>query len=240
MSSTLLIAIFAFLLVVTVISFVSIYTNLKRQNGSLDREQQSLRLSYDQIRLEKLQMEERYQQAINLERTYKVAFEDWKSKYDLLEIKYNALKKDFEQQRISENKSEPVAEIVNNSSSASEYQHHSAANEIQLSEFRQLSSDIRNILNQHLEILSKLVHDVDLSPNSTAPKSDPLHLIMGIDEDVSAVLQNQGIRTFDQLVDLPRKEIKKLVAQFDEIDERLVESWPLQAGAIIRAKQTES
>ncbi|MFN8332369.1 MAG: hypothetical protein U0T81_14325 [Saprospiraceae bacterium] len=85
-----------------------------------------------------------------------------------------------------------MQKIVNNSSSASEYQqHHSAANEIQLSEFRQLSSDIRNILNQHLEILSKLVHDVDLSPNSTAPKSDPLHLIMGIDEDVSAVLQNQ-------------------------------------------------
>lgn len=241
MSSTVLIAIFAFLLVVTVISFFSIYTNLKKQNGFLEREQQSLRLTYDQIRLEKLQIEERYEQANNLERTYKVAFEDWKSKYDLLEIKYNALKKDLEQQRIAESKStEPVAAIVNNSSSESDRPRNSTANEDELSEFRQLSNDIRNILNQHLEILSKMVHDGELSPSSSPPKSDPLHLIMGIDEDVSVVLQNQGIRTFDQLVDLPRKEVKKLVAQFDEIDERIVESWPLQAGAIIRAKQTES
>ena len=60
---------------------------------------------------------------------------------------------------------------------------------------------------------------------------------MGIDEDTSSILKNQGIRTFEQLYELPKKELRKLMIQFEDIDERIIESWPMQAGAIIRSKE---
>ena len=96
MNSNVLIALFAFLLIATVVTFISMYRNLRRRFDSLELEKESLRNSYDQIRKEKLNNDDQFQQALNQERIYKVAFEDWKSKYDLLELKYNTLKKDYE------------------------------------------------------------------------------------------------------------------------------------------------
>ena len=60
---------------------------------------------------------------------------------------------------------------------------------------------------------------------------------MGIDDEVSKQLQNQGINTFEQISSLQNKEIRKLMVQFEEIDDKIIESWPMQASAILNTKE---
>jgi predicted flap endonuclease-1-like 5' DNA nuclease len=94
------------------------------------------------------------------------------------------------------------------------------------------------ILDQHLEIISSLIGDEKMEAiNKKIKPADPLHWIMGIDEDVSKRLQNQGIKTFTQISSLPKKEIRKLMDQFEEIEEKVIESWPLQASAILNTQE---
>ena len=59
MNSNVLIALFAFLLIATVVTFISMYRNLRRRFDSLELEKESLRNSYDQIRKEKLNNDDR-------------------------------------------------------------------------------------------------------------------------------------------------------------------------------------
>ncbi|NOT36039.1 MAG: hypothetical protein HOP11_01525 [Saprospiraceae bacterium] len=229
MSSSVLIALFAFLFVATLIACISLYVNLKNQIQIKDNERDTLKAAFDVTRKEKFDLQELVDQAQNQEKTYKVAFEDWKSKYDLLEAKYNSLKRDSEHKTAITEKSE-----LKEQTKAS-----GTENLSEISELSKITYDLKSILNQHLEVLGKMVNtdsnqqEVISTPNV---QSDPLHWIMGIDEDTSKILKNQGIQTFEQLYNLPKTEIKKLMIQFEEIDDRIIESWPMQAGAIIRSK----
>ncbi|MBK7812061.1 MAG: hypothetical protein IPI50_12670 [Saprospiraceae bacterium] len=45
-----------------------------------------------------------------------------------------------------------------------------------------------------------------------------------------------GIRTFHQLSELARKDLKKMMVQFEDIEDKLIESWPMQATAILNSK----
>ncbi len=241
MNNTILIAIFAFLLIATIVSFITIYRNLKKQLEFSDKEKEALRLSYDQIRKEKIDLQDQLQLTQNQERTYKVAFEDWKSKYDMLELKYSGLKKESEPKNssgtaitVSDSESSLSLNTGLNSSKKSPVD----SSDHLHAELSHFTRELRQILDQHVEILNKIIGaDPDLKWSTSPAKSDPLHWIMGIDEDTSGILKNQGIRTFEQLYELPKKDLKKLILQFDEIDERIIESWPMQAGAIIRSKQ---
>ncbi|MEP7195713.1 MAG: hypothetical protein ABI851_04290 [Saprospiraceae bacterium] len=241
MSNTILIALFAFLIIATIIVFVSIYNKLSKQLSKEEREKESLRISYDQLRKEKIELDDQIQLSLNQEKTYKVAYEDWKSKYDLLESKFNVLRKEIENKtyptgnQTNLKTEEEVIEVKSkalDSNQESKTNSNNNQNEISL-----LTSDLRNILNQHLQILSKVINsESGIQLMDLGVKSDPLHWIMGIDEDISSILKNQGIRTFEQLHELPKKELRKLMLQFEDIDERLIESWPMQAGAIIRSQ----
>mgnify|MGYP003440082950 CR=1 FL=1 len=70
--------------------------------------------------------------------------------------------------------------------------------------------------------------------------ADPLHLIKGIDPETSTKLQSQGIRTFEQIAHTARKDLKKWIFEFDDIDDKLIESWPYQAEAIMNIKVVNS
>ena len=60
---------------------------------------------------------------------------------------------------------------------------------------------------------------------------------MVIDDEVSKQLQNHGLNTFEQISSLQNKEIRKLMVQFEEIDDKIIESWPMQASAILNTKE---
>ncbi len=192
-----------------------------------EREKENIRFSYDQIRKEKMDLEDQNQQLQNQEKTYKVAYEDWKSKYDLLEIKFNSLKKDLESKSQTSNSeiSKIVLSAKNSESNSSN------------TELSQITLELKKVLDQHLEILSQFISSDKKTETeeSVESKQDPLHWIMGIDEDTSKILKNQGISSFEQLYDLSKNDVKKLMIQFDHIDDRIIESWPLQAGALIRS-----
>lgn len=236
MNSSILLALFAFLLITTIIVFVGMYRNLKKRVASYDLENNQLRISYDQIRKEKLSLDDQLHQATNQERTYKVAFEDWKSKYDLMELKYNNLKREYESKSITINDELKSVNGLEDSKELTSSKTNSNTT-IPLQELNKITDDLRTVLNQHLEILDKIINqDGDLKLNEVPVKSDPLHWIMGIDEDTSNILKNQGIRTFEQVYELPKKDLRKLMVQFDDIDDRIIESWPMQAGAILRSR----
>lgn len=234
MSSSLLVALFAFLFVATLIACISLYVSFRNQLKSKDLEKESLKIAFDQIRKEKIDLQDRVSLAQNEEKTYKVAFEDWKSKYDLMESKYNSMKRELEtRQPISEKSESNPIQYTNTS--------HESQSPTLTKELSQITADLKTILNQHLEVLGKFVSTESIQTQLTKQEtpSDPLHWIMGIDEDTSRLLNNQGINTFKQLSELPKTELKKLMIQFDDIDDRVIESWPMQAGALIRSKENQ-
>jgi len=228
MSSTLLIALFAFLFIATLITSIFIYLSMKRVIETRNFEKENMKATYDQSRKDKIDLEDQLQQLQNQERTYKVAYEDWKSKYDLLELKYTNLRKEIETKAgstsIEADSDEKVFERQRDSKS----------------EVHSITLEIKDILNQHLEALNQIIHPGRKSTKSHTKPAEPLHWILGIDQDTSRILQNNGINTFERVSKLSKAEVRKLKTQFEEIDENIIESWPLQASAIIRSKKLDS
>lgn len=58
-------------------------------------------------------------------------------------------------------------------------------------------------------------------------------LIDGINEEIFAEFKELGVNTFVQIAEASRKDLKKWMFHFEEIDERIIESWPYQAKAIL-------
>ncbi len=209
-------------------------SSLKNQLRDIKTERDQLRFNFDQVRKEKIETDDKLNQLQAQERTYKVAYEDWKSKYESLEQKYTSQRKDLESKLkvnavYSSKESEPemdesIVRLKTVSAPVS-------------SQDSQLIKDLKSVLDQHLEILKSLISDdKTLGSIQKEMPSDPLHWIMGIDEDTSHILKNMGIRTFHQLSELARKDLKKMMVQFEDIEDKLIESWPMQATAILNSK----
>lgn len=216
---------FAILAIASIGILIWNINRLKSQVYELKNERDQIRINFDQIRKEKIDLDDKIAQHQAQERTYKVAYEDWKSKYELLEQKFLSYRKESEIKPLLENK--PNASIPK----TLESQHSETVDE------KSLAKELKSVLDQHLEILKNLIQDEVQGPlkQKNIP-SDPLHWIMGIDDDTSSVLKNMGIRTFEQLSELPRKEVKKMMVQFEDIEDKVIESWPLQAKAIINSR----
>jgi hypothetical protein len=229
---TLIISSFAGMLAVA--GIVTLYWNmriLKSQVEELKSERNQIRNNYDQLRKEKIESDEKLTQIQSQERTYKVAYEDWKSKYESLEIRYQALKRDLD------SKSTQAVHLNTEVVADKKPQSNNLGKEQPLHSESQILSELKLILDQHLELLKNFMNEGSAASGvSKAEHSDPLHWIMGIDEDTSVVLKNLGIRTFRQLAELPKKEIRKMMLQFEDIEDKVIESWPLQANAILNTQ----
>lgn len=228
------------ILVLTSLLVAFIYRSRRKSELiQLTQEKELLKLQFDQIRKEKIELEDKIQQVQAQERTYQVAYEDWKSKYTLLEDRYIQLKKESEilQQSLSTISVEAKknAELVQQPT-----QHPSILDkEITKSplDAEKILSDLKAILDQHLHIISGMISEDDFSKlGKNSIPSDPLHWIQGMDKHVVDELEKQGIRSFKQLAATPKKELKKWMITFEEVDEKLIESWPLQASAILASK----
>ncbi|HRI01781.1 MAG TPA: hypothetical protein PK006_12070 [Saprospiraceae bacterium] len=207
----------------------------------LDKEQ--MKIQFDGLRKEKIELEDKFQQLNAQEKTFRVAYEDWKSKYEYLDSRYLQLKKDYETLLSEKSKWEEFkmgpskgieAPIKTSSNSAvPELSQGSKSGESQT-----VLLELKSILDQHLQILTKVMNEGNKSAEIPASiPSDPLHWIMGIDEEINNKLNKQGIYTFHQVSELGKKDLRNLMNQFDEIDSTTIESWPFQAKAILNSKQ---
>lgn len=77
-----------------------------------------------------------------------------------------------------------------------------------------------------------------LTLSHVAP-TDPLVWIVGIDENVKEKLVSSGIRSFEQIAEISQKEMRNWFVLFEDVDQNLIESWPLQAQAILQTKNKD-
>ncbi|HRG33398.1 MAG: hypothetical protein JNK69_06495 [Saprospiraceae bacterium] len=230
---------FSIFAILAIASILTLFYNLKRQKeltNSILSEKDQIKIAFDLCRKEKMDADDKLNLIQAQEKTYKVAYEDWKAKYEMLENRFILLKKELEAKPL------PVApQIFSEPKSTTDIPqsdvHHEFIEKDAPSE-TSIVQELQLILDQHLEIISSLIGDEKMEAiNKKIKPADPLHWIMGIDEDVSKRLQNQGIKTFTQISSLPKKEIRKLMDQFEEIEEKVIESWPLQASAILNTQE---
>ena len=105
----------------------------------------------------------------------------------------------------------------------------------------ELVSEMRSLLNQHMLILQQVIGEetfTKLSLAHAAP-TDPLVWIVGIDENVKEKLVSSGIRSFEQIAEISQKEMRNWFVLFEDVDQNLIESWPLQAQAILKTKNKD-
>jgi len=88
---------FAILAIWTIAVCLNLSYKRKEENRLLTQEKEILKSQYDQSRKEKIDIEEKANNALAQERTFKVAYEDWKSKYENLESKYIQTRKEMDQ-----------------------------------------------------------------------------------------------------------------------------------------------
>ncbi len=243
---------FGVLVLATLITAWILTSKANKEAKSALIEKNELKILFDQLRKEKFDLDEKLSQIQGQERTYKVAYEDWKSKYSMLEEKYQQLKKESELQSPEE------LVVLNNEIKALEKENQLLNDkihelDIQIASLKtgaaipaangdsKIVSELKSVLDQHLAIISNIIGDEKMEQytHKNAP-ADPLHLIKGIDPETSAKLQAQGIRTFEQIAHTSRKDLKKLIFEFDDIDEKLIESWPYQAEAILNIRSATS
>ncbi|MBK9107547.1 MAG: hypothetical protein IPM92_03980 [Saprospiraceae bacterium] len=209
------------------------------------RERDELKFLYDQLRKEKLDFEDKIIQAQSQEKTYKAAYEDWKSKYAFLEEKHINLKKEFEGGHLSSNEKESFqTELQQKDQVIAGLQ--LRLNQLESKEGNtatadsKIVSDLKAVLDQHLSIISQIIGDEKMEQyTQKASPSDPLHLIKGIDDKISNALQSHGVRTFEQISKTPKKDLRKWMIEFDDVDDKLIESWPFQAEAIMNVLASE-
>ncbi|MBK8955176.1 MAG: hypothetical protein IPM34_06420 [Saprospiraceae bacterium] len=230
---------FGLLVIATIIyAFYMVNKSAKAAKESV-RERDELKYLYDQLRKEKLDFEDKINQAQSQERTYKAAYEDWKSKYVLLEEKHLNLKREVDSGSM-------------NSETTVLFQNELREKEILINELKQqiakleskpqtqsssdskIVSDLKAVLDQHLSIISQIIGDEKMEQyTQKSSPADPLHLIKGIDDKISTTLQSHGVRTFEQISKTPKKDLRKWMIEFDDVDDKLIESWPFQAEAIM-------
>ncbi len=240
---------FGILVLVTIIVAWIFTSKANKEAKSAAHEKNELKILYDQLRKEKFDLDDKLSQIQGQERTYKVAYEDWKSKYSLLEEKYQLLKKDAEahtpeelvllndELKLIETENHSLNEKIKELESQLNSLKSNASSSPASSGDSKIVSELKSVLDQHLAIISNIIGDEKMEQytHKNIP-ADPLHLIKGIDPEISTKLQAQGIRTFEQIAHTSRKDLKKLIFEFDEIDEKLIESWPYQAEAILNMK----
>jgi len=214
----------------------------------LTRERDETKFLYDQLRKEKLEFDEKLQQAQSQERTYKAAYEDWKSKYSFLEERHLQLKNEFEKSdanprytvELEKSLSEKEQLVQALQVRLTEMEIKPSAHSVQSSSESKIISDLKSVLDQHLAIISQIIGDEKMEQyTQKSPKADPLHLIKGIDENISQKLQSHGVRTFQQMASTPRKDLRKWMIEFEDVDDKLIESWPFQAEAILNVMERE-
>ncbi len=244
---------FGALVVITMVAAWMYSSKAINESKAATFEKNELKILYDQLRKEKFDLEDNLAQIQGQERTYKVAYEDWKSKYALLEDKFTELKKEAEftsHEELDSLKTElQLLEKENKMLSAKIHDL-----ELQLSGLKnttpepstasadsKIVTELKSVLDQHLAIISNIIGDEKMEQYTQKNiPSDPLHLIKGIDEEISEKLQAQGVRTFDQIKNSSRIDLKKWMIEFEDIDEKIIESWPYQAEAIQNIKHAES
>ena len=50
---------------------------------------------------------------------------------------------------------------------------------------------------------------------------------------------SSGIRSFEQIAEISQKEMRNWFVLFEDVDQNLIESWPLQAQAILQTKNKD-
>lgn len=224
-----------------------------KENKQIRQERDALKMQFDQLRKEKLDFEEKLDQAKSQELTFKVAYEDWKSKYSLLEEKYFSLRKLSDQpekhehlERVQElefqieSKNKLIDELNDQLRSGSGKSQQPALSPASSGDSK-IVADLKSVLDQHLAIISQIIGDEKMEQYTakTSP-ADPLHLIKGIDENISQSLQKNGIRSFEQLANSSRRDLRKWMIDFEDVDVKIIDSWPYQAEAILNLKSSES
>ena len=240
---------FAILAIGTIAVCLNLNYKRKDEIRQLVTDKETVKIQYDQARKEKIDLEEKANNAIAQERTFKVAYEDWKSKYELLESKYIQLRKDIEQinantstSKFVTNEAASIKEEDKISIKEPSFITQSLALKNEVSQSNQENSaviqELKQILNQHMQIISGMINDEKSVQKLFEPPIhiDPLMLIDGINEEIFAELKEIGIHTFSQIAEATRKDIKKWIFHFEEIDENIIESWPFQAKAILKKK----
>ncbi|MCC6753119.1 MAG: hypothetical protein IT266_03935 [Saprospiraceae bacterium] len=212
-----------------------------------ERERDALKSQYDLLRKDNFDLNQRLEQSVSQEKTYRAAYEDWKSRYALLEERHIQLKKDAEERDARE--SIPIGELLRGPSRDAELERlreRVADLEGQLNHRpapapseSKIVADLKSVLDQHLAIISKIIGDEKMEQYTQGLPSDPIHLIKGMDEQVCATLRESGYRTFEQIANVPRKELRKWMTVFEDVDDKLIASWPYQAEAIINALDME-
>lgn len=205
-----------------------------------------LKNQYDNIRKEKIDLEDKVIQAQSQEKTFKVAYEDWKTKYDLLEEKYMLMRRELELSNLNSPSSLESNKLLTSAALLESKPTEPNNTKLQITNNkeqnqpvteRNVINELKQILDQHLQIISGMIAE-DKSPKMPEePKADPLYLIDGIDQDIFEELKTMGIFTFEDLAEVPRKDIKKWILHFEDMDEKIIEAWPYQAKAIINYAQ---
>ena len=217
---------FAILAIGTIAVCLNLSYKRKEENRLLTQEKEILKSQYDQSRK---------------------AYEDWKSKYENLESKYIQTRKEMDQHLANQQIS--IKSIENEKASKPQEVEQKVVIVPQVNVEEKLSSkmndnnvessfvlqELKQILNQHVQIISGIIADEkSAQKTSQAPiPSDPLTLIDGINEEIFAEFKELGVNTFVQIAEASRKDLKKWMFHFEEIDERIIESWPYQAKAIL-------
>ena len=238
---------FGILVISSLIIMWMIASRYRAEARDAIRDKNDLRVLYDQLRKDKFDLEEKILNTQEQERTYKVAYEDWKSKYSILEEKYLESKRKQEEslQQTDGEQSNQLLFLSQKLNQELELKVSELEEQIQQIKSNQkvsesqsgnskIVSDLKSILDQHLMIISNIIGDEKMELYTMkAQPSDPLHLIKGIDANVETRLISKGIRSFDQIKNTSKKDLKKWMVEFDEIDDKLIESWPFQAEAIL-------
>ncbi|MBV6472979.1 MAG: hypothetical protein JPMHGGIA_01250 [Saprospiraceae bacterium] len=212
-----------------------------------ERERDALKSQYDQLRKENFDLSQRLEQSQSQEKTYRAAYEDWKSRYALLEERHVQLKRETEERDV--NDTAHVRESLKEHSKDAELERlrlrvtdlEGQLNQrpVTPSPESKIVADLKSVLDQHLAIISKIIGDEKMEQYTQGLPSDPIHLIKGMDERVCTTLRESGYRTFEQIANAPRKELRKWMTLFEDIDDKLIASWPYQAEAIINAFEME-
>lgn len=236
---------FGLLVAATVVYALFSVNKNSRALKEIQRERDELKFLYDQLRVEKLEFEDKIAQAQAQEKTYRAAYEDWKSKYAFLEEKHLQLKHECENGSFNNDETKNLQnELLQKNQLISELELRINALEKQerpaSGSDAKIVSDLKAVLDQHLSIISQIIGDEKMEQyTQKSQPADPLHLIKGIDDKISHTLQSHGVRTFEQISKTPKKDLRKWMIEFDDIDDKLIESWPFQAEAIMNVLASE-
>ena len=125
-------------------------------------------------------MDEHIQNIVIQEKTYKVAYEDWKAKYEWLDLRYQQLKHDQESKPIKADKLADPLELPNNSpnskekiissnSKLSDIDKHQPESRTQVKTIlpsepygKEILNELKSILDQHLQIIGSVIADEKL------------------------------------------------------------------------------